>query len=86
MNEFIDLKEEELNTMNGIRSLYKGNKCPNGSTASGSTRVVAMALENDVGAPGRLLDLHKQAPSYINPSVPPSAEPRVIQPPAPCGI
>ena len=48
MNEFIDLKEEERNGMNGIRKLYAGPKCPADSSASGSGRVVAMALENDV--------------------------------------
>ena len=51
MNEFIDLKEEERNGMNGIRKLYAGPKCPVDSSASSSGRVVAMALENDVSVP-----------------------------------
>ena len=53
MNEFIDLKVEELNSMNGVRKLYAGPKCPAGSSASSSGRVVAMALEPDVSTLGR---------------------------------
>jgi len=48
VNEFIDLKEEERNSMNGVRKMYAGEKCPTGSSALGAGRVVAMALTNDV--------------------------------------
>ena len=93
VNEYIDLKENELNKLNGIRSLYKGSKCPNGTTASGSTRVVAMAFENDVSAPSKLLTL----PNYKNmdhsvlqphlPSInPPPAVPHILQAPTPGGL
>ena len=47
MNEFIDLKTEERNNMNGIRGLNDGPKCTT-TEASSSGRVVAMALANDV--------------------------------------
>ena len=50
VNEYIDLKEEERNGMNGMRKLYAGEKCTPDSSASSSGRVVAMALENDVSA------------------------------------
>lgn len=49
VNQFVDLTEEELNTMNGMRGLYKGIKCPaSPASSSSSSRVVAMALESDV--------------------------------------
>lgn len=47
VNEFIDLKVEERNTMNGVRGLNDGSKCAS-SQASSSGRVVAMVLANDV--------------------------------------
>lgn len=47
VNEFMDLKTEERNNMNGVRGLNDGPKCPT-SEASSTGRVVAMALANDV--------------------------------------
>ena len=53
MNEYIDLKPEERNSMNGVRKLYDGEQCPPGATASSSQKVAAMALEADVSSPGQ---------------------------------
>ena len=55
MNEFIDLKTEERNNMNGVRGLNDGPKCTTTGESSSrgqsiSGRVVAMALANDVSA------------------------------------
>ena len=78
--------------MNGVRKLYAGPKCP---ASSGSSRVSAMALENDVSQYGRLHmirydilhkiphALHNSCLRYV-PSVPPSLQyPIYFSPPLP---
>ena len=87
VNEYIDLKPEERNSMNGVRKLYDGEQCPPGASASSSQKVSAMALEADVSAPGHPRSFVSQQPKLMLPlPLSPFAVPYGLQASTPCGL
>ena len=72
VNAFVDLEDQELDAMNGVRSLYAGRKCPLSPTAS---EQVAIALENDVSM------VHASMPS-----IPPKNGLQGCRPHTPCHV